>query len=106
MLLFKLFRCHLRMSGSSGMNYQTLHVGYIGKKGKYLERVNEFPCLLHTALDFKCKDGTASVREIFLIQCVVRMLRKRRVIYFCDLRMMRKEANYFQCIFHMAFHSK
>ena len=49
--------------------------------------VDEGVRFLLTALDLKCEDAAAAVREILLIQRVIGMIGQRRMVDLGDLRM-------------------
>ena len=57
------------------MNYKTLDICNICKETENLKIVNKLMCFLLTAFDIEGKDGCTAIREIFLIQCVIRMIR-------------------------------
>ena len=73
-LLRKLFGRHLRVGGSGRMYDKALYVGHIGQQREYLQRVNKLPCCGFASLYLKGKDAAATVRIIFLIQFMIRML--------------------------------
>ena len=58
------------------MNREALYVSHIGEDGEELEIVDELPGLFLPALDLEGEDRTAPVREVFLIERMVRMLRQ------------------------------
>lgn len=74
MLLCKLLRSHLRVSGGVRVYHERLHISHIGKERENLQIVNERPCLFLTALDLEREDRASSVREVLLIESVVRMV--------------------------------
>lgn len=73
-LLCKLLWSHLRVSGGVRVYHERLHVSHIGEERENLQIVNERPCLFLTALDFEREDRTCSVREVLLVESVVRMV--------------------------------
>ena len=88
------------------MDYKALNVGYVGKKGEYLQCIDECPRLLLAAADVKCEDGAAAVREILLVKSVIRMIGKRRMIYLHNLRMMAQILNNLSCVLGMTLNTK
>lgn len=75
-LLCQLFRTHLRVSGGVRVNHERLHVSDISEKRENLQIVDECPCLFLTALDLESEDRASSVREVLLVESVVRMVRQ------------------------------
>ena len=73
-LVLKFFCGKLAVSCRCRMDNKTLYIGNIGKQREYFKTVDEFMCFLDAAFDLKGKDGTAAVREIFLIQFIVRVI--------------------------------
>ena len=61
---------------------------------------------LHTAPHLKRKDRTASIRKVFPVKRVVRMLGQGRVVHGNHFGMLLQEFNHFQGILHMTFHAK
>ena len=59
---------------------QALDVRHVGKQGENFQIVDELMGLGLAALDLKGEYRSAAVREIFLIQCMIRMIRQRRMI--------------------------
>ncbi len=50
------------------MDNKGFNICYVCKQGEQLQVINEILCFLCIALDLECEDGTAAVREIFLIK--------------------------------------
>ena len=73
-LVLKFFCGKLAVSCRCRMDNKALYIGNIGKQREYSKAVNEFVYFLDAAFDLKGKDGTATVREIFLIQFIVRVI--------------------------------
>ena len=84
-LLGQFFFTELAVGGGSWMDDQALHICHIGKQGENLQIVNKPVSLLYAALDFKCKNRTASIRKIFLVLFMVRMVRQRGMINLFNL---------------------
>ena len=55
------------MGGGSRMDDQGLHVRHVCQQGEQLQIVNEVTGFLLVTLDLEGENGTAAVREIFLI---------------------------------------
>ena len=88
------------------MNYKTLHVGYVGKQREYLQGIDELPSLFLTALNLECEDATATVREVLLIELVVRMTLESWVINLAYLWMLSEEIYHFQSILCVTLYAK
>ena len=65
------------------MDHKTLYIRNVREKREYLKVIDELPCLVLAALDIEREDRAAAVREISLVKLMVRMIRKRRMIYLC-----------------------
>ena len=63
----------LGVGGGGRMDDKGFDIGHVRKQGEYLQGVYEPEGLLLPALDFKCEDRASSVREITLVEGVVRM---------------------------------
>lgn len=105
-LINKLFFGELAVSGGSGVNDKALNIGNIGKQREYLQTIDELVRFFHAPLNLKGEDRTAAVREVFLIQRIIGMICKRRMIYLLDLWMICKEFNNLLCILSMALKTK
>ena len=88
------------------MDNERFDVGYIGKQGEYLQVVDELLRFLLTALDLKGEDGNASLREILLVQHMIRMSRLRRMVDLRHMRILCEIVHDLQGVLHMAFHTK
>ena len=62
----------------------------IGKEREDLEIINKTESLCFSTLYFKREYGTTSIREVFIVQFVVRMGRERRMVDLVDLRVLRE----------------
>ena len=89
------------------MDDQALHVGDIGQQREDRQVVDELPRFLLPAFDVEGEDRSASVREILLIQRVVGVIRKRRMVDFFHQRMLRKEfgVSFPRFLFYKIFYS-
>ena len=86
---------------------QRLHICHICQQGEQLQIVDELLRGLCVALDLKGEDRAAAVREVFLIQFLLRRIRGyRRMMYLLYLRMLVQILYNFQCILHMALHAQ
>ena len=65
------------------MDYQRFYIGNVSQQGEQFQIVDEIFCFLCIAFDFEGEDGTAAVREIFCIQCLLLgIVGYRRMMYF------------------------
>jgi hypothetical protein len=76
------------MGGGRRMDYQRFHVSHVGKQGEDLQIVYEPVGCFLTALDVKGEDACPSVGEILLIQVMLGMVRKRRMVHLLYKRML------------------
>ena len=89
------------------MDDQRLHICHICQQGEQFQIVDELLRGLCVALDLKGEDRAAAVREVFLIQFLLRRIRGyRRMMYLLYLRMLVQILYNFQCILHMALHAQ
>ena len=102
-LIRKFFLRKLTVSRGRRVDDQALHIGNIGKQREDLQTVNKLMGFLHAAPDLKCKDLAASIREISLIQLMIRMILKGGMIHLLDLRMRRKKFHNLRRISRMPF---
>ena len=79
-LLGQLLGRELRVGGGVGMDHQTLHVGHVGQQRENLQGIDEFPSLLLSTFHFKCKDATAAIWEVLLVELVIGMTLEGRVM--------------------------
>ena len=85
-LICQFLICQLGVGRCRRVDHQRLHIGYISQKREDLKIVYEFESRFLSALDLECENACATVREVALIQLVVRMIRNRRVIDLIDFR--------------------
>ena len=89
------FLCvQLRVGCGSRMYNQRFYVGNVCQQREDFQMVDEAVCFFLTALDLEGEDGTATVREVLLVESVVRMLRQGGVVYLCNLWMVCQELDY------------
>ena len=88
------FLCgQLGVRSGSRVNDKALYVCDVSQQRENLELVDELERSFLAALDVEGEDGRAAVREILLVQSVIRVLRQGRMIYMLDLRMVLEELN-------------
>ena len=87
-LIGELLVGELAVGRGRGMDDKALDVRDVREKGENLQIVDEGEGFFLAALDIKGKDGRAAVREVLLIQRVVGMFGKRRMVDLRDLRVM------------------
>lgn len=92
-LILQLLCGQLRVSGGCRMDDQTLNVSNICQQRKDLQLVNELKCCFLSALDIEGEDGCAAVREVLLVQSMIRVVRQRRMVYMLNLRVIGQELN-------------
>ena len=88
------------------MNYKALGIGNISKQRENVQIVDKLMGFFLAAFNFKGEDRTAAIREIFLIQLIVGMLGKRRVIDLFDLRVVCKKFNNLFCVLCVTLQTK
>ena len=92
-LILELLSGQLRVRGGSRVDDQALDVCNVREQREDLELVDELERCVLAALDVEGEDGSAAVREVLLVQSVIRVLRQRRMINVLDLRMVLEEFN-------------
>ena len=75
------------------MDNQTLNVSNVCQQREDLQLVDKLESCFLAALDIKCEDGCAAVREVLLVQCMIRVVRQRRMVYMLNLRVIGQELN-------------
>ena len=75
-LLCKLLLGQLAVGRGGRVNAQTLDVRNIGQQGEDFQIVNELVSFFLSALDLECEDRCSTIREIFFIKCMIRMIRQ------------------------------
>ena len=86
---------------SASVDDQRLHVGHVGKEGEDLQRINELEGFVLAALDLEGEDGSTAVREVFLIGCVVGVVRQGRMVNLGHLGVLGKVVHDLQRIGHV-----
>ena len=89
-LIEQLLRRELGMRRRGRVDDEALDVRDVGQQGEDLQVVDEAVRLGLAARDLKGEDGAAAVREVLLIQRVVRVARQRRMVDARDLRVRRQ----------------
>ena len=79
-LIEQLLRRELGMRRRGRVDDEALDVRDVGQQGEDLQVVDEAVRLGLAARDLKGEDGAAAVREVLLIQRVVRVARQRRMV--------------------------
>ena len=92
-LILELLSGQLRVRGGSRVDDQALDVCNVCEQREDLELVDELERCILAALDVEGEDGSAAVREVLLVQSVIRVLRQRRMVDVLDLRMVLEEFN-------------
>ena len=77
-LIRQLFVRQLGMRRRCRVNDKALHVRDVRQQRENFQAVDELVRFLLPALDVEGEDGRAAVREIFLVQRMVRVFRQRR----------------------------
>ena len=88
------------------VNHQALCIRDICEQRENLQVVDEGKGLLLSALDVEGEDGRAAVREVLLIERMIRVVCERRVIHLLNLRVLRQELDNLQRVLDMALHAE
>ena len=89
------------------MDYQRFYVGNVSQQGEQLQIVDEIFCFLCIAFDFEGEDGTAAVREVFCVQCLLLwIIGYRRMMYFLNLRLALQIFYNFQCVLNVTLYTE
>ena len=70
------------------MDDERLDIRDIGQQAEDLEMVDELLGRLSAALDLEREDGDTAVREVLLVELVVRMIRQGRMVDLIDMRVL------------------
>ena len=100
-LICKLRIVQLTVSCTCRMNYKGFNVSNVCKKTENLQIINKLPCSIPATFDFKRKDRSSTVREIFFVQSMIRMIFQRRMINLLNFRMIFKEFHNLISVFNM-----
>ena len=101
-LVFQFFLCQLGVGGCSRVNDQALYVSHVGQQGEDVQAVDELVRFFLTAFDLEGEDGSSAVREVFLIEVVIWMIRQRWVVDLLDQRMIYQVIYDLLCILSMS----
>ena len=88
------------------MNHQALRIRDVCEQGENLQIVDEGKGLLLSALDVEGEDRSAAVREVLLIERVVRVICEGRVVHLLNLRVLLQELDNLQGVLDMALHAE
>ena len=78
-LVLELFQGLLGVRSGSRVDDEGLCVGHIGQQREQVQIVDEDASRILSALDIEGEDGCAAVREVLLVQVVIRTARDGRV---------------------------
>ena len=78
-LVLELFQGLLGVRSGSRVDDEGLCVGHIGQQREQVQIVDEDASRILSALDIEGEDGACSVREVLLVQVVIRTARDGRV---------------------------
>ena len=70
------------------MDDEALDVCDICEEREELQMIDECESFLLATLYLKCEDGGTAIREVFLVELMIRMIRQRRMVYFLYQRML------------------
>ena len=105
-LIQQFFLGALAVRGGCRMDYQRFYIGNVSQQGEQFQIVDEIFCFLCIALDFEGEDGTAAVREVFCVQCLLLwIVGYRRMMYFLNLRQALQIFYNFQCVLYMTLYT-
>ena len=86
----ELLLVHLGVRRRSRMDDERLDVRDIGQQAEYLQVVDELLGRLSAALDLERENRDAAIREVLLVELMIRMIRESRMIDFRDMRVLGK----------------
>ena len=98
----KLFFAHLGMRRGRRMDDERLDIGDVREQGEDSEVVDELLRRLGAALDFERENRDAAVREIFLVERMIRMALDGRMVDLFDMRVLREVVDDFQRVLDVA----
>lgn len=84
------------------MDDERLDVGDIGQQAEDLQVVDELLGRLSAALDLERENRDAAIREVLLVELMVRMVRKSRVIDLLDMRVLGEVVDDLECVLNVA----
>ena len=88
------------------MDDERLHIRDVREDGEQLEFIDEAVRLLLSPLDVKGKDGDAAVREVPLVEGMIRMRGQRGVVDLRDLRVFAEEVDELQRVLRVTLHAQ
>ena len=94
------------MCGGVRVDHEALHVGDVGKQAEDFQVVDELESFFLAALDVEREDGTATIREVLLVEFVVRMVREARVAHAGNLRVLGEVFQDLLGVFHVAIQAE
>lgn len=97
---------HLGVRGRGRMDDKALGIGHVGEQGEKLQAVHKFHGCLSAALQVDEEDGSRALREIALIEGVVRGIRQRRMMDFLHERAGLQIIDDLQGVLHMPLHAQ
>ena len=83
------------------MDDKRLHVRNVRQQREQGQLVDRAECRLAPAHDVECKDGDTAVREVPLVDFMVRVVGQGGMVDLCHLRVLREEVHDLQRILHM-----
>ena len=106
-LIQQFFLGALAVRGGCRMDYQRFYIGNVSQQGEQFQIVDEIFCFLCIAFDFEGEDGTAAVREVFCVQCLLLwIVGYRRMMYFLNLRLALQIFYNFQCVLNVTLYAE
>ena len=93
---------HLGVRRRSRMDDERLDIRDIGQQAEDLEMVDELLGRLSAALDLEREDGDTAVREVLLVELVVRMIRQSRMVDLRDMRVLGEVVDDLEGVLDMA----
>ena len=98
----ELLLVHLGVRRRSRMDDERLDVGNIGQQAEYLQVVDELLGRLSAALDLERENRDAAIREVLLVELMIRMVRHSRVIDLLDMRVLSEVVDNLECVLDVA----
>lgn len=84
------------------MDDERLDIRDIGQQAEDLEMVDELLGRLSAALDLEREDGDTAIREVLLVELVVRMIRQSRMVDLRDMRVLGEVVDDLEGVLDMA----
>ena len=98
----ELLLVHLGVRRRSRMDDERLDVRDIGQQAEDLQVVDELLGRLSAALDLERENRDAAIREVLLVELMIRMVRHSRVIDLLDMRVLGKVVDDLECVLDVA----